>query len=305
MKLVVATCQFPVSADLDRNCHHILQQLNQARDHGADIAHFCETTLSGYAGVDFPSYQGFDWPRLKEHTRTIMDQSRRRGIRILLGSSHPLSTGHKPHNSVYVINERGHIATRHDKMFCASDQKGKGGELEHYTPGDHFTVFNVKGVRCGILICHEYRYPELYRELKKRGVQAVFHSFHAGHMSPTQLRQMRSQVGKENHPLNHGTTLPEITMPAAMQHAAACNYLWISCCNTSARESLWPAFFVRPDGVVTHRLRKNTRGILIARIDTDKPFYDSTAAWRRRAMNGVYHSGKTVRDPRSQNLRKL
>ena len=29
--------------------------------------------------------------------------------------------------------------------------------------------------------------------------------------------------------------------------------------------------------------------------------YDSTAAWRERAMTGVLHSGEVVNDPRSSN----
>jgi predicted amidohydrolase len=38
----------------------------------------------------------------------------------------------------------------------------------------------VKGVRCGALICHDFRYDELYREYLRRGVQLILHSFHNG-----------------------------------------------------------------------------------------------------------------------------
>ena len=40
------------------------------------------------------------------------------------------------------------------------------------------TVFDVDGFRCGVLICYDYRFPELYRELKQAGVQVLFQSFH-------------------------------------------------------------------------------------------------------------------------------
>lgn len=39
----------------------------------------------------------------------------------------------------------------------------------------------VKRVRCGILICHDFRYDELYREYLLRGVQLMLHSYHNGH----------------------------------------------------------------------------------------------------------------------------
>ena len=60
-----------------------------------------------------------------------------------------------------------------------------------------------------------------------------------------------------------------------MHAAAASSHVWISCANTSARESLWPAFFVRADGVVTGRLRRNVAGVLITEVDTKAPLYDS------------------------------
>jgi deaminated glutathione amidase len=88
-------------------------------------------------------------------------------------------------------------------------------------------------------------------------------------------------------------------MPAAMTTAAACNHVWISCPNSSARESCWPAFFVRADGITTGRLRRNIPGVLLSAVDTDQSLYDSTAAWRDNAMSGILHSGTAVSDPRS------
>jgi predicted amidohydrolase len=113
------------------------------------------------------------------------------------------------------------------------------------------------------------------------------------------MRRMREQVGARHHALNRGSTLPEITMPASMQAASASSHVWISASNTSARESCWGSFFVRPDGVITGRLRPNRPGILLSTVDPRQRLYDSTAAWRDRAMRGVLHSGTRVRDPRS------
>jgi predicted amidohydrolase len=298
MKLVVATCQFPVSSDFRSNRRYVLRQMRTARERGAHVAHFCEGALSGYAGADFRSHGGFDWEEVLSLARDLE-------LWVLLGASHRLSRGHKPHNSVYVIDDRGKIVDRYDKRFCAGDRSGRSGELAHYSPGDHASVFSIRGIRCGVLICHEYRYPELYREYKKKRVQLVFHSFHAGNVPPGRLELMRAQVGEPHHRLNRGSTLPEITMPASMQAAAASSHVWISCSNTSARESCWPGFFVRPDGVITGRLRSNTAGVLVSTVDPRQRLYDSTVAWRGRAMRGQYHTGTLVRDRRSRARREL
>jgi deaminated glutathione amidase len=62
---------------------------------------------------------------------------------------------------------------------------------------------------------------------------------------------------------------------------------------------------VRPDGVVTGRLRRHAPGILISEVDTDAGIDDSTVAWRERAMDGVLHSGTLVRDERSEARTRL
>ena len=46
-------------------------------------------------------------------------------------------------NSLYVINRDGEVIDRYDKRFCT------GGDLQHYSPGDHFVTFDVNDVRCG------------------------------------------------------------------------------------------------------------------------------------------------------------
>jgi predicted amidohydrolase len=305
MKLTIATCQLPVDADMRRNLRYVARQIRAAKDRGAHVAHFPEACLSGYAGVDFPSFQGFDWALLQECTQEVLALARQCRLWVILGSTHRLTGRHKPHNSLYIINDDGKLVDRYDKMFCAGDRSEKTVDLAHYSPGNHFSVFAIKGVRCGALICHDYRYPELYRAYKCCGVQLMFHSYHAGHLPPKRFQAMRDTVGERLQKLNPGSTLPGITMPATMIAAAANNYMWISCPNSSARESCWPSFFVRPDGVITGRLRLHTAGILVSEVDTDEPLYDSTVAWRDRAMRGILHSGTLVHDRRSDERTRL
>jgi deaminated glutathione amidase len=76
-----------------------------------------------------------------------------------------------------------------------------------------------------------------------------------------------------------------------MTTAAACNHVWISCPNSSAPQSMWPAFFVRADGITIGRLRRNVPGVLISVVDTRQELYDSTGPWRERVISGVLHSG--------------
>ena len=298
MKLRVATAQFAVSSDIDANLAAVERLLRQARAVGADVVHFPEAALSGYAGVDFAGFDGLDWPRLQAAARRVMALAGELRLWTVVGSAHRLSGDHKPHNCAYVIDASGALVDRYDKRFCAGDAAGLTGDLAHYSSGDHFAVFDIKGVRCGVLICHDYRYPELYRAYHRRGARLMFHGFHAGGLSEERFAAMEAGVGA--HHLTGGTTLPAITMPAGMIAAASNNNMWISCPNSSAPRSCWPSFFVRPDGVITGALAPETEGLLISEIDLAADIYDSTVAWRDRAIDGELHSGVLVEDRRSR-----
>ncbi|HXW44112.1 MAG TPA: carbon-nitrogen hydrolase family protein [Streptosporangiaceae bacterium] len=301
--LTVATCQFPVSADIRANLGYITRQMRAARRRGADVAHFPEAALSGYAGCDFESFDGFDWAALAEATDDVLDCARATGLWVIVGSAHRLTGSARPHNCLYVISSDGVLADRYDKRFCAGDADGTSGDLAHYSPGDHLSVWTINTVRCGALICYDYRFPELYREYLRQGVQLMFHSFHAARMSAGRVKAIGAAIGPHLAALNPAATFtyPGITMPATMTAAAAANYMWISCPNSSAPQSCWPAFMVRADGITVGRLRRNVPGILVTTVDTEAELYDSTAAWRGRALAGRLHSGTVPQDPRSAN----
>jgi len=303
----VATSQFAVSADIESNLKSILSQMREAKEKNCDVIQFPEGSLSGYAGSDFASFDNFNWPLLRQCMSTVLLTAKELNLWVLLGSAHQLTHPNKPHNSIYVINNLGEIVDRYDKRFCAGTDHVNHGDLSHYSSGNHFAIFSISGITCSTLICHDYRYPELYRELKKKNVEIVFHCYHAGNMDEKKRLSMEAEIGAEYHHLNPGKTYPEITMPATMISYAANTYVWISCANTSAKESCWPAFIVRPDGVIIGKLEKNVASILVTEIDTKKEFYDSTKYWRNRSISGIYFSGvdNPVEDPRSSDKKSF
>lgn len=286
--LTVATAQFPVSSDADANRRWISRLMRKAKGDGADVVHFCEGALSGYAPADLPDYDGYDWAALEANARTVFALAGELDIWLVVGSAHRLSGDHLPHNSVYVVNNSGELVDRYDKRFCEPG----------YTPGDHATEFEINGVRCAVLICLEFRYPELYRDYKRRGADMVFHSFHAGNVTDERLAASGDAIGAAHLPFN-APTYPGTLMPASMTAAAGANHVWISAANTSAPYSCWGAFFVRADGITTGRLPRHRAGVLLSTVDTDADLYDSTKGARDNAMAGVLHSGELVNDPRS------
>ena len=224
-----------------------------------------------------------------------MALARELGVWVVLGSAHRLER-HRPHNSLYIISNHGEVVDRYDKLFAVGGPAEDDADLLHYSPGNHFAVFDVNGVRCGALICHDARYDELYRELLRRGVQLVLHSFHNGH-SQQQLRE----IGDTTFPDWPDRSSYGGIVISAMQTYAANNGVWVSANNTSAPISSWPSCVVGPDGVLVASLEHEVPGVLITDVDTSKDFFDGGQRWwRGRVINeGVLHSGRAVVDRQS------
>lgn len=288
--LRVATCQFSVEANIARNRRAILRQMKQAAEQKADIVHFPECALSGYAGADMPDTSGIDWDALTDATRDVQAAAKEHRQWVLLGSTHRLSGANKPHNSVYVINSQGRLLDRYDKRFCTgTDGRRPTFDLSHFTPGNRSVVFRVRGITCGVLICYDYRFPELYREYKRLGVQVLFQSFH---------NARKSVVEDESYDIwKH-------IVPATMSCRAAENHFWVSATNSTAKPSRWASFTVRPDGAIVGKLKKHVPGVLITEMPIRK-YFDAPGPWRDRAMNGRLHSGTLVNDPRSADVTSL
>ncbi len=252
--------------------------MREAKQQGADIVHFPEAALSGYAGVDHERLDAFPWRELQMESGAVANLARQLKLWVVLGSTHSLSHPNKPHNSLYVIDAQGQVVDRYDKRFCTS------GDLDHYSPGDHFVTFEVNGVRCGLLICYDVRFPELYRQYKKLGVQLMFHSFYNARQGP-------------------GSIHPKI-MPPTAQARAASNHMFVSLNNSSARHS-WESRFITPNGLIANSLELDTPGIMINLVDTRRKYYDASRPYRADSIDGKWNSGTTVEDPRSQDRRSF
>lgn len=244
----------------------------EAYEKQADIVHFAECALSGYAGVDRGPLHDFPWAQQSDELKKILALAKELRLWVVLGATHRLSGSHKPHNSLYVITPDGTIMDRYDKRFCTTS------DLRYYSPGDHFVTFEVKGIRCGLLICYDVRFPELYRRYSSLGVQLMFHSFHNARLKETSI-------------------LPGI-IPLTVQAHASANYMFVSLSNSCVPHS-WESRFVTPDGMEADALTRNEPGVMVSVVNVSQQYYDASHRFRRDAIMGKLNSGDVVVDPRS------
>ncbi len=79
-------------------------------------------------------------------------------------------------NRSFVINEEGEIKSYYDKMhmFDVNISKNeKHKESASFKPGHKSVITEIKKIKFGLTICYDLRFPNLYRDLAKRGAQII------------------------------------------------------------------------------------------------------------------------------------
>jgi len=89
------------------------------------------------------------------------------GVAIVYG--YPEREGMHIYNSAACIDCNGTVIANHRKMLLPP-----GFELEYFQAGDRLTLFELNGIRCGILICYDAEFPEAVRAVAEAGAQIVF-----------------------------------------------------------------------------------------------------------------------------------
>jgi len=257
-KLSIATCQHDVCGNISINLNSILKQIQIAKSKHADIVHFSECNLTGYGGMDISEIKRIDFGEIQDALQQIRQLAGTLEIKVIVGSHHYDTDDCKPKNSLILINEQGKIEARYDKRILT----GTDCTLDHlhYSHGKKPIIFMINGIRCGMLICHEWRYPELYREYKKLGVEVIFQSWYDGGLSSADYRFKGKAEG-------------ELILGSVRGYASN-NYVWISGSNTSKQQSCFPSFLVQPDGVLYKKLARNKPSVLISSINLNQKFAD-------------------------------
>ena len=236
-KLRVASCQFPVSEDIGRNARYVRHYMKAAKEAQAHLLHTSEACLSGYAGADFVSFEGYDWETLRRETQRLRELARGLQLWLILGSAHFLGKKSKPTNCVYIINPGGEIIDRYDKCMCTT------GDQKSYSAGNRLVALSIRGVKTGFAICYDICYPQIYAAYRERGVKLMLHSFYNAR--------------------HKGKNCLDVLNVRQVPTRCADNLMWAVANNSSQRYSHWGSFVARPDATIARQLPINRPGMLV------------------------------------------
>ncbi|MFI5531247.1 carbon-nitrogen hydrolase family protein [Kitasatospora sp. NPDC051853] len=213
------------------------------------------------------------WDVLREEAESIAALAGKLGLWTVFGSVHPLTPPNRPHNSLYVVSDRGELVARYDKRYLSHT------EVSYlYSPGRQPLVVEIDGIRFGFALCIETNFPEVFAEYERLDADCVLLSAMADDAPRARVAQAYGTLYNYwlgySVPAQFGTTAPSgIVAPGGR---------WLARCPADRRPAL-----------------------AIADIDLDSQDEDITMAlryarpWRRSARAGLYDERLPVGDTRS------
>ena len=167
--LRIAAAQFENrSADKQFNLAAIEELSAKAARLGADVAAFHECSITGYSFARRLSRQQL-WELAEDipggsSIEALSGIARRHGIAVLAGLFERGEDGEIYKAQVCV--DRGGLVARHRKIHPFINP--------HVRPGNAYTVFELRGWKCGILICYDNNVIENVRATALLGAEIIF-----------------------------------------------------------------------------------------------------------------------------------
>jgi len=138
--------------------------IRHAAASGADLICFPEQFATGWDPCSSGNIEEID----ESIIPALQQYARESGIGILGSFREQFIPS--PRNTSVAISRDGSILTTYAKIHLFSPAR----ESLAFTPGTGLGIFQMGSLTCGIAICYDLRFPELFSAYVRNGVQAVF-----------------------------------------------------------------------------------------------------------------------------------
>ncbi|MEQ8881673.1 MAG: nitrilase family protein [Cyclobacteriaceae bacterium] len=166
--LKVAVAQFePKDGDKEYNLSVIENLTAQAKEKGAEVISFHEMSVTAYTFFkNLSKAEAFDLAEEVPHgpaTSKLIDIARKYDITLLAGLVEQADD--KIFNTYVCVDETG-LKAKYRKLHPFISP--------YMTPGNEYVVFDIKGWKCGILICYDNNIIENVRATTLLGADIIF-----------------------------------------------------------------------------------------------------------------------------------
>lgn len=143
---------------------HLINKLDGLlSDHNVDLILLPELATMEYSTLNFQQIDTFAEPLHGESYKLFAELCKKHSTAICYGL--PRQEDGDTYISQVVIGRNGEYLTHYDKIHTA--EYGDSSELKYFKRGEHLSVFELDGLKAGIIICYDMRFPELSRRLSR------------------------------------------------------------------------------------------------------------------------------------------
>ena len=168
----VSLIQYSAGIDIAENFNKAIGFLKLAIESKPDIICLPENFL--HSGPDSrPNHTTINCAEIKSFRKFAKENK----VNLILGSIKIRETGAgKSTNTCLVIDRNGEIVHRYDKIFMYTINKDGVvyDEASETKSGEHLGLFELDGIKIGVGICVDIRFPFYFSELARKGAKVIF-----------------------------------------------------------------------------------------------------------------------------------
>ncbi|MEP6582856.1 MAG: carbon-nitrogen hydrolase family protein [Ginsengibacter sp.] len=245
MKISLASPPFPKS--IADGLLQVERFIKDAAKEKAEIICFPESYIPGYPCEEC-AIEKHTVEKLQSALDKVCELAREHSIAVILPMDWNVANGIL--NVAFVISGTGEVLG-----YQAKNQLDPT-EDNIWIPGTERKIFEVNGVKFGIVICHEgFRYPETVRWAAQHDAKIVFHpQFTGSNIQGPRL----TEWGNKDNPYYE----------KAMMMRALENTIYFASVNYATRFPESGTALIAPDGTCISHEEYGREGILVAEIDT-------------------------------------
>jgi len=128
-----------------------------------------------------------------------------------------------------------------------------GWDVDNFKKGNDLGIYNIDGIKVGVRICYEVRFPEYFRELFRNKVDLCLISF-----TDVGLPEQKEKIN---------------IIQSHLVSRAVENVMYVLSSNSTSNYQLAPSCLIDPDGNILEKAQLNEESLISSEIEFIEPHF--------------------------------